>query len=603
MATPPVPTGLAPASSSVQGTSNFPMQATVGAHANPQRVEFQIATNSGFSGATSRFTAYVGGPGTVSAYAENSPRWPQTAGNGIWLRARAVEQTSGDASAWTSSTNFRISHPPTVVGIANSYGVYPWTGVGTGAANIPLLWRFLDVNETDVQSKYQLQVTLQRDAGGNAITPETITGSEVTSATESGTITIPYNRLGYGGVWRVKVWDNEGLVASAWSPDLLFDTDANLASISSLTIGGVGEGGTITTRLPSVAYTLSHATDTTPEGGGYHVMIFEGIYEYGQINIFNTEGLVYDSTLGVPILLFYPLPHEGPDATHALFNLNAAYMRGVGLKNNSDYTMAVLSFPNAYATTFTTAWITFHTSWAAPATPGSLTIFPNYLGSKGYNVLAWTSVQSVNHHHWNIYRKDSADTPWRRLAAVSWPTATFLDYSCPAGQEVTYALSETASTSIGASEQVESDWQEVTVDVSPYATYDGTYTLYPVDRYDLQLVLPSVTEESFDDEYEQTTHNVLNRGRRVEIGTRWGRKGSMSVQFRDYGTPGYAEAQLNKLLAIKEARVPCGFKRPWDTQLISIDSVKVQYIAGTVSGLTDVSIEYSELVNLTDILT
>jgi hypothetical protein len=106
MTAPQIPTNLTPANGSTVTTSNFMASARMLPHPVRQKLQFQFASNNTFTTNARYVETDWKNPGafTVSA---GLPRLPSGA---CYVRVRAIEEGSNDASAWSSTHALTISH-------------------------------------------------------------------------------------------------------------------------------------------------------------------------------------------------------------------------------------------------------------------------------------------------------------------------------------------------------------------------------------------------------------------------------------------------------------------------------------------------------------
>lgn len=90
----------------------------------------------------------------------------------------------------------------------------------------------------------------------------------------------------------------------------------------------------------------------------------------------------------------------------------------------------------------------------------------------------------------------------------------------------------------------------------------------------------NVTDDAFTDEYEEAEIDLIGRGRRVEVGTRWGLDGTLTVQIYDQIAETGATQRAN-LLALKTTGIPVQMTNAFGTTVqVSIGVLEFTRVAG-----------------------
>ena len=124
----------------------------------------------------------------------------------------------------------------------------------------------------------------------------------------------------------------------------------------------------------------------------------------------------------------------------------------------------------------------------------------------------------------------------------------------------------------------------------------GNYWLIHPTNSALNVKLSIVISDEYEDEYEETTHLVINRGRKKEYGEHWGIKGTLTAQIRDETgrTAREAKQQLEALKATQDAitlQTPFG-----DTYSVTLGSIRIIRMAGVGDReFHDLTLAYEEL--------
>ena len=110
--------------------------------------------------------------------------------------------------------------------------------------------------------------------------------------------------------------------------------------------------------------------------------------------------------------------------------------------------------------------------------------------------------------------------------------------------------------------------------------------------------MSQVVSDSFTEEYEEFDDLIIGRGRRKEIGTRWGYEGSLTCHLRDMDSRG-SSLELQEILAFKAGRVDAFLRVPFGhIWKVSIGNIAVNRMAGVGRReFGEVTIPYSEVVS------
>ena len=131
------------------------------------------------------------------------------------------------------------------------------------------------------------------------------------------------------------------------------------------------------------------------------------------------------------------------------------------------------------------------------------------------------------------------------------------------------------------------------IDTRTWSPRYGHYWLILDDGVDrIGTKLKSVTADSFKDEYETATYNVIGRGRHRAEGTRYGYTGSLTIQLRGEDA-GLQRRIIQGLRATQRRlymRTPFGEYFP-----IALGDVAVDRLAGVELDMSDISLPYEEV--------
>ena len=208
----------------------------------------------------------------------------------------------------------------------------------------------------------------------------------------------------------------------------------------------------------------------------------------------------------------------------------------------------------------------FTSSWPAPTSPHAVIVDVSAVDdpSVGAVQITWDAVsRDPSFSHWRVYRRIYGTTAWERIGLPIFeqvgvppgPRAEVLDYLFESGRTYEYAVSQVAYRYFN--EESESILEIVRV--KPEST--KYWLIHGIDPT-FNLALSHVVSDSFTEEYEQFDDNIIGRGRRKEIGTRWGYTGSLTAHLRDFDERG-SSLELQEILAFKAGRVDAYLRVPF----------------------------------------
>lgn len=209
---PSTPTGVNPTSGQTI-TTDIPIlkaSAVATASRRPMRVEWQVATDSGFTTnlrTISLPTAQSIIEGTVAYQIPEADQLFQ----GTWyIRARWIDDL-GSVGSYSTPTQFTVTHPPTTTNQSPQGG----RSFLYGSGNIALAWTFSDPSPVDYQTAYQVIVERNDTGTGVLDTGKIVSADSIASvAIAAGLKDIPLR-------WRVRVWDSDD-IAGAYSTNYIF---------------------------------------------------------------------------------------------------------------------------------------------------------------------------------------------------------------------------------------------------------------------------------------------------------------------------------------------------------------------------------------------
>lgn len=173
------------------------------------KVEWNLARNSGFStdlrqiaepDANYRYfgstTSQTPPPFNISLTL--SGVGAQLLYSGNWYMRSRVVSDLGQVSAWSATTQFAVSHPPSALTRGPNAGDILVFGV---AGSVPFTWQMSDTEPLDVQSAYRVTV-IRLDTGSSVAD----TG-KVVSSVNSVNVTLSSTLLDIPMQWSVALWD------------------------------------------------------------------------------------------------------------------------------------------------------------------------------------------------------------------------------------------------------------------------------------------------------------------------------------------------------------------------------------------------------------
>lgn len=451
------------------------------------KLQFQVATDSGFS--TNLRTITEPDSDLISAYNtltsttvksdEAISSLNQLFTANWFLRVRALDET-GFAGPWSSSISFTVSHPPVGANLfptGNRVFVY-------GAGAVTFTWDFTDPAPGDYQTAYQVIIS---DAASGAILVDT---GKVSSANKTTSPLIPVASKDLQLQWTLQLWDSDNAPGPLSTPQLFTVTDSPIPVIVTPSAGQV-----LTAANPTISWTTGIAT--TKVQTQYRVYVSSGgliIYDSGLVNSSNTS-------------------HQIPTGY---------------LSNNGAYTVSVY-VKDSYNLTATATQL-FTTSWTPPTSRSLSSIYLAYYSKFGYvHIVLDPTGFDPDFFAWNIYRRKYGDTAWTLIGSLAKTSdlVTFRDYSAASGVKYQYAMTQMADR---FGDYVESNIASSAIfTVQPQAeSYWMIDDVTPSNSFPLF----QVSADTFDEEYEEATYNVIGRGRHYDYGDRLGYSGSLTCQLR-----------------------------------------------------------------------
>lgn len=532
-----------------------------GAQENNIAITWQLATNTAFTANVQNLTTVVRYSSGQVAVQGITTKLTAT----VWyIRAKATD-AGGVESAWTTTNVFQVDHRPFASDMQPSHGSH----ISYGTGSVTFSWHFSDGDPSDVQTAYQVRAY---HASNDALLFDT---GKVTSTVQFRTQTIaPANSEGFY-YWQVRVYDFYD-IASPWSDPTLFQLGVNpTALVLSPTNNGTVSvpNPTIqwafsTTNIPESTYAdlaAAYATYTllAADNASYNEVLEASINQAGQTH-YRVTVLTPESIPGPPFVPINPNPHyiydsgwlAGTASSHeipALVHLGTIYEVTVSVRDTGGYEGS--SNP-----------IRFTALWAAPTAPIDVVLDTSAIDDPAVGAVqvTWNAVsKDPTFSHWRVYRRIQGMTTWRpvglpimeKVDTANGTRAEILDYLFESGRVYEYGVSQVAYRYFN--EESESTLTVVsgTLESTKYWLIHGTDPTF-------NLALSHVVSDTFTDEYEEFDDNIIGRGRRKEVGTRWGYTGSLTCHLRDLDARG-SSLELEEILAFKAGRVDAYLRVPF----------------------------------------
>lgn len=538
--TPPTPTALSPANGATVTTSTPDLNATV-LYDSALRREFQFATDSGFTTGVLTFLEPVGTPNPSSPWAFPSGRLTQ----GTWYYRARGKNYLDVYGPWTATATITVSHTPAPASFSPAAGSFVQYA---GETSLQVGWAFTDPDSVDTQSAYQVQLWKTSNYAGTVKDSGLVTSSNLTHIFTGIDSSWMDTELG----WKVLVKDSDG-ISSGFSSNKLF----YLRQLATIAISNPPAGGTITTPAPTVTWTFSGSGGRTQTQ--FKVQITNNL----------TGVLVADSGWVTSAATSWTVP------TNAIV-----------ISVNHTVTLAVI---DSFGVTTTTS-NNFTAVYNLPAAPTTSVSAANFQ-SDGYNRVTWTCAVDATFVAWRVYRHTAESPTWKLLTTITASAIlTYDDYTAPSNVLCTYAVVQ-VNLQFGA--EVESAY--VGTDVTPTRDY---YMLICPDSPSLSMRLRGVNSESFKVDQERETIDLIGRGRRVEIGTRFGETGTIGGTFVDVASA-TARQQRLALEALRTSGLGIFLSSPFgDTWAVSLMEASIVRVPGVgMHEMAQYTIQYNEITD------
>ena len=533
----PVPTSVTPANSTTIATSRPTLGAVVTGSV-PIIRNWQISATANFTVVT---MSIVDSTYSTTKSAGGGSPIPTRLPQGTWYIRCRTQDSIGDWSNWSTNNLFTISHVP------SSSNRSHWSGAAyTYAPTITVTWDFVDPDPEDYQTGYQVEFWKLNDIANK------VESGIITSGATSHVFAVPDATWKATDLrWRLRVYDQDSQ-RDDWSLEQSFYLyDGPLPAITFPTDTQV-----ISTAQPTITWTFSAANGRTQD------MWRAFITQFGVGTIadsgYRAEPSTRSWTVPFPVIL-----------------IGQSYTLYVVVADSVGMQVQVLS--------------NFTATYDLPDAPiFSLNTSNFRVGGVVY--VDWsTAVVEATCTGWKVFRRRVGYGPaWTLLAELPPAARGYYDYLAPSASDAEYSVVQTA-TSFG--EVVESPY--------PVQSFYGEskYALVCPSDPSLNLSLYIVTADSFEDEQEMASQNLIGRGRRVEYGTRFGQTGSLTADIRDQQGGPTAREQRLTLGALRSSGLPVYLRTPFgDVWSVAAQSANVSRVAGVgMQEMATVTIAYTEI--------
>lgn len=224
------------------------------------KVEFNLARDSGFSTDLRSIIEpdanyrYLGSttsavPPPVNISLALSGVGSQKLYSGTWYMRSRVVSDLGQASSWSSTTQFAVSHAPSALTRSPNAGSLITFG---SSGNITFTWQMSDTEPTDVQSAYRLLV--QRLDTGTSV----VDTGKIISTVNSATSTLSNTLLDVPLQWSVSLWDSDDVQGPFSNPVPFTVSQPPTVRVTTPT-----DGATVTSAAPAVGWSTTFSGSRT----------------------------------------------------------------------------------------------------------------------------------------------------------------------------------------------------------------------------------------------------------------------------------------------------------------------------------------------------
>lgn len=520
---------------------------------DPNRIIRWVNYQGTFGGSTPTTVRYnpTPKPGTrpllhgpeVSVHDEDQRLRPQMT---WYVQVRAVD-SFGNESDWTTPVAFTVKHAPRALNLTPS-------GTDFDPRMSSFRWTFSDPWPQDRQTAYRLHLhempagTLMYDSG------------KVFSSAEGANVDA--DEIGLGDTprdlrVRVALWDSDNMESERYESSTFRYRRAPIVTVTS-------PDGVIDSGQPTITWSTQFSEGTTQVK--YRVII---------TNI-TTGEIEHDSgTVGSTV------------ASHDV--------RSSMLSNMSHFEARVYVFDSGELTGW--GMSTFSTSFVIPEPLTTSADSHNY-ERDGYVDVWWTGAPDAFFQEYRIYRREWRDDllpneGWMLSGVVTNMGAThFRDYNPAGAAEFEFSVVQVANR---YSSPVEGPRRSTAS--ARTMVFSSDYWLIVPGEESLSVKLHSVVGDSFTEQYESSTYNIVGGGTRVNRGARIGLEGTLACQIRASTIRG-AREQVTMLRELAGRQQYLIMRDPFgNATKVSIGDINVERIGGVGTyEFADIEVPYTEVM-------
>lgn len=493
-----------------------------------KRATWQIANDSGFTTNVKTITEPLSDVNTIDGHTETLTAANELNQGTKYIRAATLDPF-GQQSAWSASHSFTVLHPPAADNLVPNNS----EGLDYGlAGEVSLDWTFSDTSPTDIQTAFQVIVENNETGAGVVDSGKVVDGDSETI------VTVPLVSKDVLLRWKVRLWDSDD-VAGDYSDYATFV----VGDKPTVVVTTPAEAGVVNNPTPLIEWTFNASAGRVQTQ--YRVRIYENTPQ--EVEVYSSGWL-----MGAAVSHQVPSP--------VLIN-TGSYAVEVTVQDSWE-------LQNEDTNLFTTLWV-------PPAVPEFDVNIITY-ETDGYVSVTWTDdEEDPDFVAYRVYRRLSVEASWTLLFETTDggnATYDYHDWTAKSDMEYEFAVVQVANR-FGVA--VESEYEPETATPISY----DYWLIHPTDE-SLNIKLDNVTEESFTEEYEEETLQLIGRGRRREYGTRWGFSGSLSAQVWDTPNRTAREARL-ELETLKAERREVYLRNPFgDLWLVAMGNAQIGRMAG-----------------------
>lgn len=393
-----------------------------------------------------------------------------------YARVRATD-AYGQSGAWSAPVAFQVLHRPVV---ADST---PKNGQAFDQYAGPVRWKFADPWVDDQQGAYSVAVI--DPTTGSAL----YESPYVRSTQQAATIVVPDTFQQKVLRLIIRVFDAEEM--DALTP---YETTFKLALSPVVTLPFPAIDEQIVSGQPEISWSSTFSGGSTQQQ--YRIQYLRA----------DTGVMVYDSG----VITSSSTSHIPPQAI---------------LRNLTGYQLVLTVGDTAGLAT--TVRRNFSTNFLLPGQVTGFADAVDYVNGGYVTVYFPSAVPDPYFFEWRIYRRRVGSQDWIYAGAVQDPAVTtFRDWLASGSGDWEYSITQ-AATRFGSMVESEHD-----PGPSVVTLYSDSYWLIMPGEEESSVRLRHVTGDKLDDEEEVNEYVVVGSGRRQNVGTTLGIKGSLSVSVR-----------------------------------------------------------------------